>query len=92
MIKSFKHKGIEKLFLYDDRRGVNPSHADKLNRILDRLDASTSPQDMNLPGYKLHQFRGALKGMWSVWVSSNWRIIFQFEGNDALNVDYLDYH
>ncbi len=88
MIKSFKHKGIEKLFLYDDRRGVNPSHADKLNRILDRLDASTSPQDMNLPGYRLHQLKGALNGMWSVWVSSNWRIIFQFEGNDALNVDY----
>jgi len=47
---------------------------------------------MNLPGYRLHQLKGALKGMWSVWVSSNWRIIFQFEGNDALNVDYLDYH
>lgn len=92
MIKSFKHKGVEKLFLYDNRRGVNPSHVDKLNRILDRLDASANPQDMNLPEYKLHQLKGALKGRWSVWVSGNWRIIFHFEGNDVQNVDYLDYH
>jgi len=92
VIKSFKHKGIEKLFLYDNRSGINPQYANKILRILDRLDSSTNPQDMNLPGYKLHPLKGTLKGMWSVSISGNWRIIFQFDGNDAVKVDYLDYH
>ena len=50
MIKSFKHKGLQKFFYNDDRSRINPNHASKLARILDRLDASIRPQDMNLPG------------------------------------------
>ena len=92
MIKSFKHKGLEKFFYNDDRRRINPEHTSKLVRILDRLDASIRPQDMNLPGYKLHRLSGKGKGVWSVWVSGNWRVTFQFDGPDAANVDYLDYH
>lgn len=92
MIKSFKHKGLEKLFHNDDRSRINPKHASKLARILDRLDASIKPQDMNLPGYKLHRLAGKEKGIWSVWVSGNWRVTFQFDGLDAVDVDYLDYH
>jgi len=64
----------------------------KLLRILDRLDASLNPQDMNLPGYRLHELIGKEKGTWSVWVNGNWRVTFQFEGKDAILVDYRDYH
>ncbi|MBN2001509.1 type II toxin-antitoxin system RelE/ParE family toxin [candidate division KSB1 bacterium] len=92
MIKSFRHKGIEKLFLEDDRSKVNQDHVLKLLRILDRLDASTCPQDMNLPGYRLHELKGKYKNYWSVWVTGNWRVIFQFQGQEAINVDYQDYH
>jgi proteic killer suppression protein len=92
MIKSFKHKGIERFFLYNDRSKINPQHTAKLARILDRLDASVSPQDMNLPGYKLHELKGNEKGTWAVSVSGNWRVTFQFEGNDVILVDYRDYH
>ncbi len=92
MIKSFKHKALQRLFLCNDRSKINPNHSSKLIRILDRLDASVTPQDMNLPGYKLHELKGKEKGTWSVWVSGNWRITFQFEGNDAINVNYEDYH
>ena len=92
MIKSFKHKGLHKLFVDDDRSKINPDHVLKILRILDRLDASVSPYDMNLPGYNLHELRGKDKGTWFVWISGNWRITFQFEGNDAINVDYKDYH
>ena len=91
MIKSFKHKGLEKFFYKGDRSRINPEHAPKLARILDRLDASIRPQDMNLPGYKLHKLSSKEKGTWSVWISGNWRVTFQFEGQDVLNVDYLDY-
>jgi len=92
MIKSFKHKGLGKFFYNNDRRKINTQHAPKLARILDRLDASVRPQDMNLPGYKLHQLKGQEKGTWSVWVSGNWRVTFQFDGPDAIVVDYRDYH
>jgi proteic killer suppression protein len=92
MIKSFKHKGLGKLFHNDDQRQVKPEHSEKLTRILDRLDASVRPQDMNLPNYKLHKLSGKDKGTWSVWVSGNWRVTFKFEGNNAVAVDYRDYH
>jgi toxin HigB-1 len=92
MIKSFRHKGLEKLFTEDNRSKINPGHATKLLRILDRLDASTSPQDMNLPGYGFHELKGNFKNTWSVWINGNWRVTFQFDGHDAVNVDYQDYH
>ncbi len=92
MIKSFKHKGLRKLFLSNDHSGINPQHASKLTRILDRLDASTNPQDMNLPGYKLHELSGKEEETWSVWISGNWRVTFKYDGVDAIVVDYQDYH
>ncbi|MES0350407.1 MAG: type II toxin-antitoxin system RelE/ParE family toxin [Desulfobacteria bacterium] len=92
MIKSFKHKGIEKLFHQGTRKHINPKHAPKLVRILDRLDASMGSQDMDLPGYKLHQLSGKAKGTWSVWVTGNWRVTFRFDGPDVVAVDYIDYH
>ena len=92
MIKSFKHKGLEKFFYSDNRSGISAKHIPKLGRILDRLDASVRPQDMNLPGYKLHELKGKEKSTWSVWVNGNWRVTFKFDRNDAILVDYRDYH
>jgi proteic killer suppression protein len=71
---------------------VLPDHADKIERILARLDQAASPNDMGLPGYRLHPLRGRLAGYWSVTVSGNWRIIFRFEEGDATDVDLVDYH
>jgi proteic killer suppression protein len=92
MITSFRHKGLEKFFRYDDRSKIISGHAPRLARILDRLDASAGPDDMNLPGFKLHRLAGKDKGAWSVWVNGNWRVTFRFEGADAVVVDYRDYH
>jgi proteic killer suppression protein len=69
-----------------------PEQAQKIERILDRLDASISPSDMNLPGYRLHELKGREAGTWSVTVNANWRITFEFEGHNAILVDYKDYH
>ena len=92
MIKSFKHKGLEKFYYSNDRSRIKQEHAARLARILDRLDASIRPQDMNLPGYKLHELLGKKKGRWTVRVSGNWRVTFRFDGPDAVLVDYKDYH
>ena len=92
MIKSFAHKGLKDFFESGSKKGIQPGHAQKLARMLDRLDASTEPQDMNLPGYRLHPLKGNKNDMWSVTVNGNWRIVFYFIGPDAYLVDYLDYH
>jgi len=92
MIKSFKHKGLEVFFVTGSKRGILPEHAQKIARILDRLDASISPSDMNLPGYRLHELKGQDADTWSVTVNANWRITFEFEGQNAVLVDYKDYH
>jgi proteic killer suppression protein len=92
MIRSFRHKGLERFFVTGSKKGILPEHTEKIERILDRLDASISPVDMNLPGYRLHELKGKDAGTWSVTVNANWRITFEFEGQDAVVVDYVDYH
>jgi toxin HigB-1 len=92
MIKSFLHRGLERFFLAASRSGIQAKHEKRIRLILARLDASSSPRDMNLPGLRLHELTGNRKGTWSVSVSGNWRITFQFEGEDAIVVDYEDYH
>ena len=92
MIKSFKHKGLKKLYESGSKQGVKPEHAARLRLILARLDASTAPDDMNLPGLSLHPLKGSLKNFWSVSVSGNSRVIFRFEDGHVIDVDYLDYH
>jgi len=92
MIRSFRHKGLEQFFTTGSKKSIQPDHADKIARMLDRLDASISPADMDLPGYRLHELKGKDIGTWSVTVNGNWRITFQFEKQDAFLVDYKDYH
>ena len=92
LIKSFKHKGLEAFYETGTKKGIQPDHASKLARILDRLDASINPKDMNLPAFKLHELIGKDKNIWSVWVNGNYRVTFKFENEDAILVDYRDYH
>ena len=89
---SFRHKGLERFFYTGSKRGILPEHAQKIERILDRLDASVSPMDMNLPGYRLHELKGQDAGRWAVTISANWRITFEFANQNAFLVDYQDYH
>jgi proteic killer suppression protein len=92
MIRSFRHAGIEKFYRTDSKAGIQPAHAAKLRRQLSLLDAAGSPEEMNVSGWHLHPLEGRLKEHWSVRVSGNWRLTFRFEGEDAILVDYQDYH
>ena len=92
MIKKFRHKGLARFFSTGSVSGIQPAHAKRLKLILGRLHASTKPKDMDLPGLRLHELKGRDKGRWSVWVNGNWRVTFRFEGVDAYDVDYEDYH
>jgi len=92
MIKSFRHKGLKKLFETGRTSGVNPQHADRLQKILALLETSETIDDMDLPGLNLHNLKGKRKGVLSVKVSRNWRVTFNAEYGDISNVDYEDYH
>ena len=92
MIRSFKHRGLKAL--YDERtaKRVAPEQVEKLRDILAVLDRSRTIQDLDLPGFRLHALKGALKGHYAVSVSGNWRVTFRFEDGHAVDVDYVDYH
>ena len=92
MIKSFRHSGIEKFFTTGSKAGIQPSHTAKLSVQLFQLSRAKTATDMNAPGWKLHPLHGDLKGHWSVKVSGNWRLTFTFENENAILVDYQDYH
>lgn len=92
MIRSFRHKGLERFFLEGSKSGIQAAHASRLRLQLGRLDTASGPADMNLPGWRLHPLKGSLKGLWAVRVSGNWRLVFAFEGEDAILADYVDYH
>ncbi len=92
MIRSFKHKGLKRFFRTGSKSGIQPQHSEKLRIQLTALDHATGPNDMNAPGWQLHRLSGDLAGFYSITVSGNWRLIFQFDGTDATEVDYVDYH
>jgi proteic killer suppression protein len=92
MIRSFKHRGLKRLYERGDRSGIRPDLVDTVQEILTVLDKAATPQALNLPGYRLHPLKGDLEGFWSVTVRGNWRIMFRFEEAAAFDVDFIDYH
>lgn len=92
MIVSFKHKGLERFYRSGSLAGVQAAHARRLQLILTNLDSAAQPSDMNLPGLRLHELKGDMKGVWSVVVNGNWRITFRFAGVNVELVNYEDYH
>jgi proteic killer suppression protein len=92
MIRSYRHKGLRLFAETGSKAGIQPGHARKLRILLTALDVASKPADMNAPSYGLHALHGNLEGHWAVSVSGNWRLTFAFSGEDAILVDYQDYH
>ena len=92
MIRSFRHAGLEKFFLTGRKAGIQPAHAKRLEIQLGTLNLARNAAAMDVPGWDLHPLKGNLANHWSVKVNANWRMTFKFEGEDAILVDYQDYH
>ena len=92
MIRSFKHRGLQRLYERDDRSGIRPDILETVERIMTVPDTAITPQALDILRYRLHPLKGDLKGFWSVTVRAKWRIIFRFEGADAFDVELIDYH
>lgn len=92
VIKSFRHRGIKRFFEDGSKAGIQPKHEARLRILLTTLNLASTPLDMKRDGWDWHPLKGDLKGHWSVSVSGNWRLTFSFENEDAILVDYQDYH
>ena len=92
MIKSFKHKGLEKFFLTGSTKGIQAIHKKKLSYILNYLDEAEIIEDLDLPAFRLHKLQGDMKDLYSITVQANWRITFEFINGNAYIVNYQDYH
>jgi len=92
MVKTFRHKGLEQFFVYDDSRLLEARQIGRIERLLDALDGASKPDDLLVPGFGLHKLSGNRKGVWSVKVSGNWRLTFHFENGHMFDVNMEDYH
>ena len=92
MIHSFQHKGLKRFYESGSAAGVQPHHAKRLRMLLTALETAQSIEDMDIPGFRLHQLKGEERGRWSVWVNGNWRMTFEFKDGHAYVLNYEDYH
>jgi len=92
MIKSFRHKGLRRLYETGSVAGVQTSHGKRLRMQLAALDSAQVIEDMDISGFRLHPLKGELRGRWSIAVNGNWRLTFEFRDGNAFVLDYEDYH
>jgi toxin HigB-1 len=91
VIGGFRHKGLEDIYLTGDTRRIGAGHVRKCVRILQLLEVAGQPEDMNITGFRFHRLHGNPQ-RWSVRVTGNYRITFGWSGEDALDIDFEDYH
>ncbi|CAN5456520.1 type II toxin-antitoxin system RelE/ParE family toxin [soil metagenome] len=91
MIKSFRHRGLKRLYDRGDRSRLPADMVDRIEEILSALDTAAHVREMNLPHFRLHALTGNRRGQWSVTVRANWRIVFRFI-DEPEDVDFIDYH
>jgi proteic killer suppression protein len=91
MVGSFKHKGLEEIYSTGKTRRIGSDHTAKCVRILQLLEVALRPEDMNIAGFRFHGLQGKPQ-RWSVRVTGNYRITFGWSGENALEIDFEDYH
>ena len=92
MIKSFRHQGLKRFYETGSAAGIQTNHVKRLRMQLAALDTAQTIEDMDIPGFRLHPLTGKAKDRWSISVSGNWRITFEFQEGNAYVLDYEDYH
>lgn len=92
MIKTLQHKGLKKFIESGGTAGIQASHSKRIRMQLAAIDTAHVIEDINLPGFKLHSLKGDRQGVWSISVSGNWHITFEFVDGNAYILNYEDYH
>ena len=83
---------LKRYYETGSKSGIQAKHTTRLRLQLAALDTSRVIDDMDVPGYRLHPLKGRVKNRWSIWVSGNWRLTFEFRDGNAYVLDYEDYH
>ena len=92
MIRNIKHRGLRRLYQRGDKSGLRPDIAEKAELYLSILDTAERVEELDVTGFSFHALRGNMRGLFSVSVSRNHRIVFGFQDGEAFNVDLVDYH
>ena len=92
-IRNFVHKGLKKLYLEDNAKGLPADAADKLRTMLTFLQDMKDPETLRaFPLWRAHPLTGDRRGAWSLQVTRNWRLTFWIEDGEIVDVNYEDYH
>ena len=92
MLRSFRHTGLKELFEAGKTSKIDAKMQARIMRRLDALDSAKAPSQMHIPGYNFHKLQGFNPPRYSVHVNGPWCITFEFEGEDAVRVDFEQYH
>jgi len=92
MIQSFKSKALKRYFERNDASKLDARDVRRVRAVLTALEAASSPGELALPGFHFHSLKGDRAGQYAVTVRANWRITFEWDGEDAIRVNLEDYH
>lgn len=92
MIRTFKHKGLRELFEKGKSKNVGSHFTPRLLRQMDAINQADAPEQLNFPGFDLHELKGERAGTWTMKVNKNWRLTLRFESSNAVDLDLEDYH
>ncbi|MFM9940528.1 MAG: type II toxin-antitoxin system RelE/ParE family toxin [Hyphomicrobiaceae bacterium] len=92
MLRSFRSRALKRYWERNDARRLPPNDVDRIRRILRLLDDALQATDLDVPGLHFHALTGDQTGRFAVTVRANWRITFGWDDEDAIAVDYEDYH
>ncbi len=92
MIISIKNKALKEYWERNKVGKLDGRHIRAIQVVLTALDSAINIQDLRLPGKRFHQLNGFDPDRWSLDVSANWRITFEWDGRDVRNVDLEDTH
>ncbi|AOO80515.1 type II toxin-antitoxin system RelE/ParE family toxin [Bosea vaviloviae] len=94
-IRNVRHKGLRRLVENDDVSGLQPQAVDKLRKMISFLqDMDHQDELRSVPTWKAHLLTGDRKGVWSLFVTKNWRMTFRIEQTEIeiIDLDHEDYH
>ena len=94
-IRNVLHRGLRRLIIDDDERGLDRAAVPKLRRMIGFLqDMEAADELRTVPSWKAHQLTGDRKGTWSLFVTRNWRLTFKIDKREIeiIDLDYEDYH
>lgn len=92
MIKAYRHTGLKELFETGRTSRIDAKFHARCIEALTVLNGATDLRVLNTPSFKLHQLKQHKPVRFSIWVSFQWRITFEWDKGDAYRVDFEQYH